>query len=578
MKYLNPTRGPIPPQAARQSEAVKDTTPFFSPSSKKDRTADERGSEVFFKPAIQAKMAKPGQRATNNTGMPDQLKSGIENLSGYSMDDVKVHYNSSEPAQLQAYAFAKANQIHVGPGQEKHLPHEAWHVVQQKQQRVMPTRQMKRGVQVNDDAGLEHEADVMGSKAMDVGMMTTSSSPATGPVVSSDTVQRTSIKSAGLELELKGAALTETPGKSFEEHKKIYDRVNWWIEIDSDHPELVTTSTESRAQLFTWLTEGLITLNEFQLMGKLISDYAAFPDQTIPAAKVVFDKIQDGIARLNLPVTTDGGLTGTEYLAKPQISFGIQKGKLAEFSRSVMGGEIKYTEGYTKTGVKHENEMWPRVNDLVTKLYYASPIWQNDKGKEFIAKMGTATVEAQGLSMMTIITLLFAMRFQDPVDEWQYYKARFSVMPRVPMSDLYDAMPLASQIEYEALMKLWSDAIHAYNVKGTTDVKDQHPETFRDATKSRTFSYLAELESIVDKTKRNDKAMKDGSTKKVDMLSSDDIASTSNVGASVGAYNLPVDSDGIYEIRSMPYIKIDETAKVTKTYEEVIDAFGGMHD
>ena len=29
--------------------------------------------------------------------------------------------------------------IHIGPGQEQHLPHEAWHVVQQKRNRVKPT-------------------------------------------------------------------------------------------------------------------------------------------------------------------------------------------------------------------------------------------------------------------------------------------------------------------------------------------------------------------------------------------------------------------------------------------------------
>lgn len=78
----------------------------------------------------------------NDTGLPDMLKSGIENLSGFSMDDVKVHYNSDKPAQLQAFAFAQGTDIHVGEGQEKHIPHEAWHVVQQKQGRVKPTVQM----------------------------------------------------------------------------------------------------------------------------------------------------------------------------------------------------------------------------------------------------------------------------------------------------------------------------------------------------------------------------------------------------------------------------------------------------
>lgn len=105
------------------------------------------------------------QRKPNNTGLPDHLKSGIENLSGHSMDDVKVHYNSSKPAQLNAHAYAQGNQIHLGGGQEKHLAHEAWHVVQQKQGRVKPTVSVN-GAAVNDNFGLEKEADVMGGKAL----------------------------------------------------------------------------------------------------------------------------------------------------------------------------------------------------------------------------------------------------------------------------------------------------------------------------------------------------------------------------------------------------------------------------
>lgn len=121
-----------------------------------------------FKQLVDAVNNSPAvaQRKPNKTGMPDQLKSGIENLSGMSMDHVKVHYSSPKPAQLNAHAYAQGSDIHVGPGQEKHLPHEAWHVVQQAQGRVKPTLQMKAGVPVNDDAGLEHEADVMGHRAM----------------------------------------------------------------------------------------------------------------------------------------------------------------------------------------------------------------------------------------------------------------------------------------------------------------------------------------------------------------------------------------------------------------------------
>lgn len=101
----------------------------------------------------------------NNTGMPDNLKSGIESLSGYSMDNVRVHYNSSKPATVQALAYTQGTDIHVAPGQEKHLPHEAWHVAQQMAGRVAPTTNIN-GMPVNDNAALEHEADVMGEKAV----------------------------------------------------------------------------------------------------------------------------------------------------------------------------------------------------------------------------------------------------------------------------------------------------------------------------------------------------------------------------------------------------------------------------
>ncbi|HXU28327.1 MAG TPA: DUF4157 domain-containing protein [Bacteroidia bacterium] len=79
----------------------------------------------------------------NKTGLPDDLKSGVENLSGASIDNVKVHYNSSEPAQLNTHAYAEGNEIHIAPRQEKHLPHETWHVVQQKQGKVKPSKGKK---------------------------------------------------------------------------------------------------------------------------------------------------------------------------------------------------------------------------------------------------------------------------------------------------------------------------------------------------------------------------------------------------------------------------------------------------
>ncbi|MFN8396969.1 MAG: DUF4157 domain-containing protein [Bacteroidia bacterium] len=111
------------------------------------------------------------QSASSATGLPSSLQAGIESLSGLSMNDVRVHYNSSQPAQLQAHAFAQGRDIHIAPGQERHLPHEAWHVVQQKQGRVKPTLQLKGKIMVNDDQGLESEADGMGAKAIQMGTL-----------------------------------------------------------------------------------------------------------------------------------------------------------------------------------------------------------------------------------------------------------------------------------------------------------------------------------------------------------------------------------------------------------------------
>jgi len=127
----------------------------------------DKGKRENIQPfQLAAQSAPPANpSAPNNTGLPDGLKKGVESLSGFDISDVKVHYNSPKPAQLQAFAYAQGTDIHVAPGQEKHIPHEAWHVVQQKQGRVQPTVQLKEYVPVNDDPALEQEATAMGSKA-----------------------------------------------------------------------------------------------------------------------------------------------------------------------------------------------------------------------------------------------------------------------------------------------------------------------------------------------------------------------------------------------------------------------------
>ncbi len=88
----------------------------------------------------------------SGNGLPDKLKAGIEALSGMNLDHVRVHYNSAKPAQLNAHAYAQGADIHLAPGQQHHLPHEAWHVVQQAQGRVSPTGRSHIGLSADADA------------------------------------------------------------------------------------------------------------------------------------------------------------------------------------------------------------------------------------------------------------------------------------------------------------------------------------------------------------------------------------------------------------------------------------------
>ncbi|MFL5382002.1 MAG: DUF4157 domain-containing protein [Longimicrobiaceae bacterium] len=121
------------------------------------------------------------QRAAteNRGGLPGGLRAGLESLSGRDLSGVRVHYGSPKPAQLAAHAYTQGSEIHVAAGQERHLPHEGWHAVQQMEGRVRPTLQL-HGTAINDDGALEREAEVMGARAARAG--TVQRAAATGRV------------------------------------------------------------------------------------------------------------------------------------------------------------------------------------------------------------------------------------------------------------------------------------------------------------------------------------------------------------------------------------------------------------
>lgn len=112
--------------------------------------------------------AATNSKRVQNAGLPNQLKTGVENTSGMRMDNVKVHYNSSKPATVQAHASTQDKNIHLAPGQKSHLSHELGHVVQQMNGRVQSTTQIG-GVPLSDNPRLEKEADALAAKATNFG-------------------------------------------------------------------------------------------------------------------------------------------------------------------------------------------------------------------------------------------------------------------------------------------------------------------------------------------------------------------------------------------------------------------------
>ena len=111
---------------------------------------------------IQKAEEKQRRQQPNLTGIPTQMKLDFEQRSGLSFDDVRVHYNSDKPRKIGALAYTQGTQVHIGPGQERHLRHELGHVVQQKQGIVRPDRESTLGTPINTDPLLERQADLWG--------------------------------------------------------------------------------------------------------------------------------------------------------------------------------------------------------------------------------------------------------------------------------------------------------------------------------------------------------------------------------------------------------------------------------
>ncbi|MFT6231129.1 MAG: hypothetical protein ACJAZO_001635 [Myxococcota bacterium] len=158
--------GGDPPSAPSSSP-----TPSGGPSSP---AGDNGGVGSFSKVPGQADGdVNQGVQLPASGGRPLGAKSRarFEATFGEDFSGVRIH-ETSAVAKMGARAFTRGSQIYFAPGQytpgssagDKLLGHELTHVIQQKGGRVKATTSVD-GMAVNDNAGLESEADSMGAMA-----------------------------------------------------------------------------------------------------------------------------------------------------------------------------------------------------------------------------------------------------------------------------------------------------------------------------------------------------------------------------------------------------------------------------
>lgn len=398
----------------------------------------------------------PDRRQDNRTGLPDHLKAGIENLSGFDMSDVRVHYNSSQPAQLNALAYTQGTDIHIAPRQEKYLPHEAWHVVQQARGQVKPTRQMKQSVLINDDRGLEHEADVMGAKAATMDRYTANHiSPAQrNDAVGLRQLHEKSVppaqRAGGIEYEtnipvrIAEAYNSKVKNSGWVEQDRVIARWNRW-EIQSDNSKLeFVTDTLSITDLETTMNTMLDELDFAQGM-ILTKDNAErlylnelFPESHVERGKYL--------------VTERGTISGA-----PQGTLGIPFKKLYKFFDFLTKYELASskiaikvhqdraesirTHSSLSTEVKEEFERNLKEENLAgTKSLTQSTASQFTEISKAVNKQLPEQSDEETQKVKGLIHFIAQYALASTYAETGYKKKRFSIMARSSFHSMYNGL------------------------------------------------------------------------------------------------------------------------------------------
>ncbi|MBO9701893.1 MAG: DUF4157 domain-containing protein [Sporocytophaga sp.] len=184
----NQKRGPVPPMMEEEEPVQKKgPVPLQFHAAEEEEIPVQRRGPV---PPMNTDSDELSHRDSSlSHKMPQLVQRKMESSFGQDFSDVNIHKNSVQSIEINAHAFTQGNDIHFAPGQynpesqqgQELLGHELTHVVQQRSGIVNPTTQM-RGVGINNDIGLEKEADDMGKLAAQGKMVSSISSTSGSPI------------------------------------------------------------------------------------------------------------------------------------------------------------------------------------------------------------------------------------------------------------------------------------------------------------------------------------------------------------------------------------------------------------
>lgn len=195
------------------SKAGKESSPQFVPRQQdKETTATRQGKATPTAPIgfdFGKMPVTPPER--QHPDLPLDLQMNMESSFGQDFSGVDIHRNSQQAQHMNALAYTQGESIHFAPGEfnphsergRNLIGHEFAHIVQQRSGVVQPTAVLGKGLEINDNQGLENEADTLGRKAVQGEAVREYQSPSLGMKINDPIQRKDNEKSSALSKDIK---------------------------------------------------------------------------------------------------------------------------------------------------------------------------------------------------------------------------------------------------------------------------------------------------------------------------------------------------------------------------------------